>query len=126
MNLWRGFRKLGYAEAEEGSATIWAVGFICLLAALAVGVALLGGVLVAKSRAQNGADFAALAAAQTYFYGGQNAPCAVAEQVARENQVSLAACSLHAADVRVEVNAKGPANWSAKAHSRAGPSLSER
>lgn len=124
MNLWRKRRKLASVEVESGSATIWAVGFICLLVALALGITLLAGVLAAKTRAQNGADFAALAAAQTYFYGGETAPCAVAEQVARENQVSLTACSLQVSDVKVEVSVKAPANWLLKAHSRAGPRLS--
>ena len=79
---------LSPTAAEAGSATIWAVVFISLLLALAVGIGLLGGALSAKARAHNGADFAALAAAQAHFYGTANAPCALASQVAQENAAS--------------------------------------
>ncbi|WP_122819629.1 Rv3654c family TadE-like protein [Varibaculum vaginae] len=125
MNPCWGRRKLNSAELEAGSATIWAVGFICLLTALAVGIGLLNGIFVAKVRAQSGADFAALAAAQTHFFGGTNTPCSAAEKVALENQVSLVTCSLHTSEVRVEVNVKTLSNWEVKAHSRAGPALSK-
>lgn len=114
---------LSPTAAEAGSATIWAVGFICLLAALTVGIGLLGGALSAKARAQTGADFAALAAAQAHFYGTANAPCAVATQVAQENAASLDSCILSARDVQVSVRIKTVFNWQLKAHSRAGPAI---
>lgn len=115
--------KLSPTAAEAGSATIWAVGFICLLAALTVGIGLVGGALSAKAQAQTGADFAALAAAQAHFYGTANSPCAVATQVARENAVSLESCVLRVRDVQVSVRIKTVFNWQLKAHSRAGPAI---
>lgn len=114
---------LSPTAAEAGSATIWAVGMICLLVALAVGIGLLGGALSAKARAQNGADFAALAAAQAHFYGTANAPCALASQVAQENAASLDSCILRARDAEISVRVKTVFNWQLKAHARAGPAI---
>ena len=84
---------------------------------------IIGGALSAKTRAQTGADFAALAAAQAHFYGTANAPCTVATQVAQENAVSLDSCILSARDVQVSVRIKSVFNWQLKAHSRAGPAI---
>ena len=123
MKIGKSRTKLSPTAAEAGSATIWTVGLICLLAALAVGIGLLGGALSAKARAQTGADFAALAAAQAHFYGTANAPCAVATQVAQENAASLDSCILSARDVQVSVRIKTVFNWQLKAHSRAGPAI---
>lgn len=123
MKIRKSRTKLSPTAAEAGSATIWAVGLICLLAVLAVGIGLLGGALSAKARAQTGADFAALAAAQAHFYGTANTPCTVATQVARENAVSLDSCILSARDVQVSVRIKTVFNWQLKAHSRAGPAI---
>ena len=123
MKIGKSRTKLSPTAAEAGSATIWAVGLIWLLAALAVGIGLLGGALSAKARAQTGADFAALAAAQAHFYGTANAPCAVATQVAQENAASLDSCILSARDVQVSVRIKTVFNWQLKAHSRAGPAI---
>ncbi|MFR8480995.1 MAG: Rv3654c family TadE-like protein [Varibaculum timonense] len=106
---------------EEGSATIWAVGFICLLVALVAGIAVLNGALAAKARAQTGADFAALAAASAHFYGSETSPCVLAEQVAHQNQVALDSCELGEKDVRVQVSVIALSNWQVSARSRAGP-----
>ncbi len=121
MKIWRSSKKLAPAAPEEGSATIWAVGFISLLVALAVGIGLLGGVLAAKARAQSGADFAALAAAQAYFYGTNSDPCDLATQVAQENKVALDSCVLNNRDVRVAVKVKTVFNWQLQVRARAGP-----
>lgn len=121
MKSWRRRKQLAPAADEAGSATIWAVGFICLLVALAVGIGLLGSALAAQARAQSGADFAALAAAEAYFYGTNSAPCNLAAQVAQENKVSLDSCVLNASDVRVSVKVKTVFNWQLQVRARAGP-----
>ncbi len=121
MTTWWRRTKPAPAVAEAGSATIWAVGFICLLVALAMGISLLGGVFSAKARAQSGADFAALAAAQAHFYGTNSTPCDLAAQVARQNEVSIDSCVLRGRDVRIWVHTKTIFNWQLKARARAGP-----
>ncbi len=87
-----------------------------------VGVHLAAAVL-ARQRAENAADLAALAAAAVVFEGPDTA-CARGRQVAAANNARLVGCEVLDLDVRisVEVSAQiGPLGELARARARAGP-----
>lgn len=119
----------GAARREAGSATV------LMLAVLGVGLVMLtvvlalGGAVLARHRAQAGADLAALAAAGRAWVTG--APdCAVAARVAEADGGRLAACQglgSGVVEVRVEVRARlgirGALTGTAEGRARAGPCL---
>ncbi|MDO4898353.1 MAG: hypothetical protein Q3965_03495 [Rothia sp. (in: high G+C Gram-positive bacteria)] len=116
------------AGAERGSNTVTSMGLACLLLLLGVTVAGLIGVVTANHRAATAADLAALAAADTARGLRSGDACAVAGQVAAENQAQLTGCAPHTStpgvvDVRLEVAITGPFSFlgSAEGLARAGP-----
>ncbi len=88
-------------RSENGFATAFAVGLIGLLVTVTAVVAVLGGVLVDRRRAEAGADLAALAGAAAAQQGGDG--CAAASRTARGNQTRVVACRQDGSTVVVEV-----------------------
>lgn len=94
-------------DGERGSVSPIALGFACLASALALGVLVASGVVVARARAEAAADAAALAAALEAARGGGK-PEAAAEEFALANGGRLVICSCppggleHVVEVEVE------------------------
>ncbi|NLT28975.1 MAG: flp pilus-assembly TadE/G-like family protein [Propionibacterium sp.] len=87
---------------EHGSATLLIVTVVALLTMVAVGMAIVGVYADAVHRARAGADLVALSAAV-----GQNrgaAPCPLAEEAARLNEVRLIDCELSGGPVEFAVS----------------------
>jgi len=109
---------------DQGSATIWVLAAmsVVLLAGFA-GIAL-GAAVLARHRAENAADLAAVAGA-TALVSGSGAPCAAAAALVHANGGQLVSCSVLIDDVVVSVRVAPvglPARWgSAEARARAGP-----
>jgi secretion/DNA translocation related TadE-like protein len=111
-------------ERDRGTATVFAcVGVVVLLLVTGVGVHL-GSAVLARQRAETGADLAALAGAAVLLRGVA-AACAAATQVARANQVELRSCAADGLDLLVEVSAEVAGGrgvgGSAIGRARAGP-----
>jgi secretion/DNA translocation related TadE-like protein len=88
------------AGRDRGSATVWvlAAGMVMVLAALAVST--IGAAIVARHRAQQAADLAALAGA-AYALTGEAAACARAAELVSLNGASLVSCRLDGPDLIV-------------------------
>lgn len=86
-------------RGDEGSASIWVVACCALLMVVATVATLRGLAVLARHRAEAGADLAALAAAEQIGLGDR--ACAAATEVARRNGGRLRSCRLRlAADGR--------------------------
>jgi secretion/DNA translocation related TadE-like protein len=108
---------------EHGSATLFAVAVIGLLALVGGALGVVAAMVHAHRVAQSAADLAALAGAQALVRGAD--ACAVAATIASANGTTLDRCTVTAADVTVQVTAPGP-HWLAQRHdlsaqARAGP-----
>lgn len=81
-----------------------------------------GAVMLARQRAETGADLAALAGAAQLLRGAEVA-CAAADQVARANSVAMTGCRADGLDLLVEVVAAvgGAFGGAAVGRARAGP-----
>jgi secretion/DNA translocation related TadE-like protein len=81
-----------------------------------------GAAMLARQRAESGADLAALAGAAQLLRGVEIA-CAAADQVARANGVGVTGCRTDGLDLLVEVSAEvgGAFGGSAAGRARAGP-----
>jgi secretion/DNA translocation related TadE-like protein len=116
-------------SSDRGSATLWAVGGIAVVAAVLAGLLLFVAAVVARHRAESAADLAALAAASTAV-AGEDQACAEARWVTDQMDVELRSCRLSGWDALVEVVAAPPAVLSqfgrAVARARAGPVVSDR
>lgn len=99
-----------------------AVGITVLI--LLTGLAVqLGAVLLARHRAENAADLAALAGAAVVLDGSDRA-CATAGEIARANGAELVSCHQESLDVRVQARVRvraGPLTGLATGRARAGP-----
>lgn len=79
--------------SERGSATIWTVGLMALVFAVAAAVMIVGTARVARHRAQSAADLSALAAARLAFADpGQS--CVRASSLAEQNGARVTRCSV--------------------------------
>jgi secretion/DNA translocation related TadE-like protein len=78
---------------ERGSVTVVMAAGVLVVLVLAMGVADLGRVLVARSHARSAADAAALAAAQELALPGGLDPAAVAADYAQANDAELTSCA---------------------------------
>jgi len=111
-------------SADQGSATVWAAGAVAVVLVIAVAGMHLGGVLLARHRAESAADLAALAAAGRSV-AGQQVACARARELTERMTVELVSCRLEGRDALVETRVRpgGPlARFeSATARARAGP-----
>ena len=97
---------------EQGSGTVMALGII---AALIIASLLVAGICAAvhtKNQAQNAADAAALAAADSLRGISSGEPCQVARKIAEANGAQLVACAFptraETVDVRVHKALPGP------------------
>jgi secretion/DNA translocation related TadE-like protein len=114
----------GSETGDRGSVTIYAcVGVMVLLLVTGLTVQL-GAAVLARQRAETGADLAALAGAAQLLRGAEFA-CATAGRVAQANGVGMASCSADGPDLLVEVTAEvaggGVLGGSATGRARAGP-----
>jgi len=106
---------------DRGSASLWLLGVALAVLLLAGTVAMAGGLLVARHRAQSAADLSALAGAVRAVEGA-DAACAAAERIVRANGARMLACRVDGLDVVITALVDGPSGWgAAKASARAGP-----
>ncbi|WP_369987724.1 Rv3654c family TadE-like protein [Streptosporangium sp. 'caverna'] len=113
------------ADTERGSATIWMVGLMALIFAMASAVAFTGMARVARHRAQSAADLSALAAARLAF-ADPNRGCAEASSLAVGNGAKVTRCSIDGdgiADIQVALRLLLPVagGVTVMADARAGP-----
>lgn len=87
---------------DRGAAAVWSLALTVLLVVVALVIAMVGSIGVARARAANVADLAALAGART-------GSCASAGGVAARNGMRLSGCSLDDGDVAVRVATPMPA-----------------
>lgn len=114
-----------HATSPRGAATVLVVALSGLLLLVGAGASVVGALVVAHRTAQAAADLAALAGAATLGDWSGRDPCAAAGEVAGANGAELAACSVEAEEVVVEVRVRGP-RWLGQdqdlsAQARAGP-----
>jgi secretion/DNA translocation related TadE-like protein len=111
-------------SADRGAVTVVAcVGAVILLLVTGL-VVQVGAAVLARQRAETGADLAALAGAAQLLRGAGFA-CATAARVARQNRVDLRSCAADGPDLLVEVTAEVAGGdvfgGSATGRARAGP-----
>lgn len=113
-------RTADHSRRDDGGATVLVVAMAGVLMFVAVGLAAVGGLVVAQRQAQAAADLAAL--------GGADDPataCAAAARVAAANAASLDLCRVVDREVTVTVSVPGPrVPWRdvrVSADARAGP-----
>jgi secretion/DNA translocation related TadE-like protein len=107
---------------DAGSVTVWVLGVGMVLTLVAIAFVLVGSATVARHRARNAADLAALAAAALVLEGEQ-AACDRAEELSRRNGARLRACRLDGLDVIVTVEVSAAGIGIGVASARAGPVL---
>lgn len=90
------------ARRERGSATVWVLGLIAVLAMSITVAAVQTAAMVAHRRAESAADLVAISAAAK-LADLTEAPCTAAAQMALANGVRLAGCLVGSATVTVEV-----------------------
>jgi secretion/DNA translocation related TadE-like protein len=106
---------------DRGSASLWLLGVALAVLLLAGTVAMAGGLVVARHRAQSAADLGALAGAQRAVEGAGVA-CPAAERIVRANGGRMVSCRVEGLDVVITVRVPGPAGWNdGEASARAGP-----
>ena len=88
-------------RGERGSATVFALVFVGLLATVAVLGAAVAALLVGQRQAAAAADLAALAGASAVQDAA--AACPAAEQIAERNRAGLSECAVSGDVVTVEV-----------------------
>lgn len=99
-----GVRRSSRGQSDAGSGTVLAIGLVAAIAVLAIALGAVGGVLIARSRAQTAADLAALSAASAVsvppgvsLAGDAELaadPCGRADEVAVRNAGRLTGCSV--------------------------------
>jgi secretion/DNA translocation related TadE-like protein len=110
---------------DRGVATVYACLGVVVLLVLVGFAARLGAAVLARQRAEIGADLAALAGAARVLQGPDLA-CAAAVRVAVANAVAMESCVVRGTDVLVTVEAAagtGPLAAVAAGRARAGPVL---
>ena len=110
-------------RTQHGSATLFAVAVIGLLALVGAALGVVGAMVHAHRVAQSAADLAALAGARSVARGEDG--CAAAAAIAEANGATIDQCAVDGFDVRLRVTAAGP-HWLAQHHdlsaeARAGP-----
>ncbi|WP_405149356.1 flp pilus-assembly TadE/G-like family protein [Nocardia salmonicida] len=116
--MWRGL------AGDAGGATVFVCVALAGLICLTLSVGQVGGVVVARHRAQGAADLGALAAAEVLAEGAEKG-CGEAGEIARRMGVRVRRCVVAQWDVVVEVEANVSAGVfgvrTAQASARAGP-----
>jgi secretion/DNA translocation related TadE-like protein len=87
--------------SDRGSATIWMLAAVGVLALVTAAATLRTAAVLARHRTETAADFAALAAASRL---GTSDACSTARQIAVANGTTLETCELNGETVRVEVS----------------------
>ena len=110
-------------RGEVGAATVLVLSMAGVLMFVLIGLSAAAGLVTAQRRAQAAADLAALAGATAVPRGADG--CAEASRVSMANGAALAACSVVAREVWVQVTVPGP-SWPGRrvrvsAEARAGP-----
>lgn len=93
-------------DREEGSATVLALGLLGVVSAVAAVLTAFASAFLALHQAQQGADFAALAAARAVYdpvAGGE--PCAVAAEIAVANGAEVISCRMRGENIVIEAQA---------------------
>ena len=110
------------ANDDTGAATVLAAILIAALVAITLAGAQIGSAVVARHRAQAGADMAALAAAMWLPHGADSA-CRQAVAVSRTMGAVLSSCDVNELDVVVAVDVSTGRLLGGRAHAaaRAGP-----
>ena len=88
--------------SDPGSGKVLGIMLMTLVGLGLVLAALLGNLMICRTRARTGADVSALAAASA-LDEGQAQPCNLASRVARLNRGVLTDCQVDGGDVRVSV-----------------------
>ncbi|MBH9971220.1 flp pilus-assembly TadE/G-like family protein [Bifidobacterium sp. W8109] len=88
--------------SDTGSGTVLGIMLMTLVGLGLVLAALLGNLMICRTRARTGADVSALAAASA-LDEGQAQPCTLASRVARLNRGVLMDCQVDEGDVKVSV-----------------------
>lgn len=117
-------RRGGVRRDEAGSITVFAIIMIAVLGAVAVGVSIVGGLVISQRRTAAAADLAALAGASAMQNDADG--CASARQVARWNGAAVRSCEIRGDVVTLwverEVHAGFGHTITVSAQARAGPS----
>ncbi|KAA0104125.1 Rv3654c family TadE-like protein [Mycolicibacterium sp. P1-5] len=115
-------RQPSLARDEHGVATVLAAVLIATLVAITLAGVQVGSAVVARHRAQAGADMAALAAAMWLPSGAETA-CRQAAAVSRAMGAAMSGCNVEELDivVRVDVATGRLLGGQAHAAARAGP-----
>ena len=115
----------GTVLGDGGSGTVLAVGLVFVVLVLLSALLIVVQAVVAAQRASNGADLAALAAADAARGLAEGEPCSVARALADRNQVKLLGCKVTGPDrdvVEVMTGVDLPNGWgTATGRARAGP-----
>ena len=95
----------GSADCDDrGSAGVWTVWAVVLVLSVCLGALAWAGAVVARQRAENAADLAALAAARSHLAGLDG--CVAAARVASASGARLVACRPGQSDVTVSVEVR--------------------
>jgi secretion/DNA translocation related TadE-like protein len=94
-------------DRQRGSATLWVLGMICLVAVVTATCVGIGIVTLARHRAATAADEMALAVAG-HALEGESAACAIGGHIARRDGATPAGCALHDAIATVRVFVRLP------------------
>jgi len=107
-------------DDQRGNVSVLVIAVMVVAVVLGTAVARLGGAVAAKSRANNAADAAALAAADGLALGESPAGgCAVARRIAAENSAQLLTCRFQASPAGVSAAEVTVAMGEARARARA-------
>ncbi|RSX53633.1 TadE-like protein [Bifidobacterium goeldii] len=112
-------------RSDEGSGTMLGVMLIMLAGVLMGVIAAAGNLLICQTKARSIADVAVISAADSFWKGATNDPCAIAQYAAKADAGSVTACSTEGDDVTVTVAVptKVPFMPTVSQQSRAGPLL---
>ncbi|MER5432867.1 Rv3654c family TadE-like protein [Streptomyces sp. NPDC002588] len=106
-------------SGDRGSATVWSLAAIAVICVVFGVVLALGQAVVARHRAAGGADLAALAAAD-HWPDGEEEACARAGRVAREQGARLVQCAIEG-EISDVTAASGQGPFTVEVRARAGP-----
>lgn len=105
---------------DRGNVSMFAIAMIAIVAVCGIGLGRVGAAMIVQSRAENAADAAALAAADTLALGGDaDAARFAARKWARANGAELVECDCRGSDAEVEVEVPPIAGLSKPGRARA-------
>lgn len=105
---------------ERGNVSVFAIAMIAIIGVFGVGLGRVGAAMTVQARAENAADAAALAAADTLALGGDaEAARFAARKWARANGAQLVECDCSGSEAEVEVEVPPIAGLSKPGRARA-------